>query len=244
MKNFKSRQSKPLKVKKSKVNLYLLYFIILGSFSFLIGQETIQITGKIVNNEGDSIANAQISLLPAACKQCPLDVIETFTSDEQGDFSASLKPKTKYYIFTEEEAPRTYWKAVNFPSGTIRYLSEYKGTPVLIDPNPANDIIDVGDVETTVRYFKTEIDLRRFTVGNSLKDQITRIQTKDYNGRIVSSKRTVSEKYFSDSSKIKLVLPKGAWILDVFSGEEEKEKKVGSVKVIVRSEANIKKTYF
>lgn len=243
MKSSISKQPRLLKTKEFRVNFYLLVLIIVGFSSFSAGQKTIQVRGKIINSKGDNVAKAQIQLLPAECRDCSQDVIEVFMSNENGDFSGWLESKTKYYFFIEEEVPDTYWKAINSPADTIRYLSKYKGTPIFLRQIPENGIFNLGNLTSTIQHFKTEIDLRNFVGNGTLKNQITKIQTKDFKGRTVSNGRNIAEKYFSDSSKIRIVLPRGIWILDVFRGLNGDEK-IGSVKIQIRSETNIKKSYF
>lgn len=219
---------------------FLQAIIILSFSSILNGQERMIITGKVVDDKGNPVNNATVELLPH-CKNCPLDLIEIFLSDENGNFAAFLDSKTKYFLFIEEEKPLTHKNLIMSPSGQIGYLSRYR-TLVYYRKSEA---VNIGNVKPTIQYVKTELDLQKFVgdkaIESSERSRI-RIQTKDYKGKVVSNKSSIEEKFWADSSKIKIALPKGTWILDIFMDEDEKEKKIGSIKLVLESETNVKKS--
>lgn len=203
----------------------LLFFTIIALFCLCSdsnGQKLRKLTGKIT----DTQQKINIFLIPD-CKNCNIDALETYNPDENGGFLIDFYSNTKYRLFLEEEFPESYWAVVNYPQGTITYLPEFKGVPVFYSAKKFT--FNIGTVEPTIKYTKSEIDLSKL-IGKADYSNI-RIQTRDRNGRKVGNKMKPEERFWTDGSKLKVFYPQGKWILDIFIDQNGRDKKVGAVRL-------------
>lgn len=85
-----------------------------GLVEILIGTDTSNTDGRVVNDRGEAFSNAKVALVPDAPQRGRLDLYRNAASDSSGSFRLNNVPPGDYRIFAWEEVEDSAWTDSEF----------------------------------------------------------------------------------------------------------------------------------
>jgi hypothetical protein len=184
-------------------------------------QTITQIRGRAISSKGQFVSKATAMIVYPRCKDCTEDVVEVFETEDDGTFFLNVdgSRSIKVHIFIEEKKPDGYWIPIYSPGFQLAYLPEFRGTP--LDIQQSKNPIVLDSTPLTIKYVKFNLNLPEILgrIKNLTVKEISpiAIQIRHSSGQIVDEKSDIPKEFWEANSKtLKLALPKGVWILDVF----------------------------
>lgn len=225
-------------IQKSFTQSYkiLLFVVLLFSPDLVKSQGNTIIMGKVVSAEGKPVSKATVSIIYPYCKNCTEDIKEVYKTEDDGTFILTVygKNSEKVHIFVEENRPNNFWIPIYAPDSQLSYLPEFRGSSLNIK-KPKNSVF-IGSIPLTIKYVKFELNIPEILSRpkNLPAQEITliAIQIRHSSGKIVDEKGAVPKEFWNTNSRtLKIALPRGVWILDVFFHDENKIDYMKSIKI-------------
>jgi hypothetical protein len=196
----------------------LLPILILGFVSAVSAQQPTLIAGRAVDEQGEPIANALITIDYPACANCIDKILPSARSLPDGVFFIEWSGTSfnRVKLFAEGSVPQDFWSPISgAPFYGLSHVRLFRGIP-LHRPR-RNSRIDLGNVTVKIRYNKRPIDLGHLFGGKFVpaRDSASALNfvLRDAAGHIIYDGSLPDAAYDRTFSKLNLALPRGKWIL-------------------------------
>lgn len=219
--------------------LCMLFLMVLTSMliSEINGQDSISVAGIVVDDEGNPVRDALVSMLYPPCKVCIDHIIPGYKTGEEGVFfldGENIKAK-KVRIFIEETVPDGLWNPI-FPADlTLERFPEFRG--IVVKSPKSGGTIQLGEVSPHVKYRPVSIDLLKlFKVDKDFLTKSSSLRLSvEYKGVRVANDLLIDERDIDKTeNKVNFALPKGKWKL-LFEISNRNQRKVSKVSVDLES---------
>lgn len=201
---------------KLAIVIYLVMIMAVGN-SF--GQKHIVVKGRVINEKGSPLKGASVCIIVPPCKKCLDQLVPCLKTENEGIFQLdSLIPKGvwKAIVYVEEKQPDGYKSLIYDPSFQLRNNEKYGGAEIKLSKNER--IIDVKDIQPNIKFTTFTIEIPKYFItkdkSQGIYDNLT-FQVKNIDGSNITKKQHVDRNYWTESGSVKLVLPRGKWILDI-----------------------------
>ncbi|HEX8368000.1 MAG TPA: hypothetical protein VF604_05620 [Pyrinomonadaceae bacterium] len=215
-------------MKKLHVHLGLFFlFISIISPDYAKAQKavSISVSGRVVSERGEPVANALASLLYPPCKDCIDHIIPAYKTGKEGVFFLSGNfIGLRYITVFIEEVPEVFWNPIFPASLKLTSLPAYRGIKIKIPPS---GIIRLGEVTPTIKYAKVSVNLlKEFGSENNLlsTNVLDTLKLTVKRGKQTIVKDIAIPPQALNNSIVNLALPKGNWKL-LFTISERGSKK-------------------
>jgi hypothetical protein len=188
--------------------------------------QTTAYSGVVVDELGKPLAGSLVQLIPE-CGNCPIDVIESNLTDQDGRFRLFGENNKRYRVFVEQMRPAGYWLPIHMPEWQLNRIIEYRGIPVGFNGLGQSDL---GKIFPTIRYLKAEIEVSHMKARVEEFSGLE-IQTRDSFGRQIGKRRNVPKEFWFPEGRLKVALPKGTWVLELFVRKKGEVSSLGSVRI-------------
>jgi len=210
----------------SKVRFrYVIWvLIILMAFAGSVAQnKTVSISGRAIDECGNPIPNAQVSLYYPPCRDCIDHIIPTSESLSDGVFfiDAENISGDGLKLYLREKIPTGFWSPFeHIPYENLPSIPELSGVTVDI-PQKEQSVIHVGlgDVVVKTRFSKVVVDLPNLLgdqyVPNKEVMSLLKITLKDENSKIIYQGGLPKAAFDSTYTFVNFVLVKGKWKIEI-----------------------------
>ena len=233
------------KMKKTKLLQFPLVIVFTLIFSGnLIAQNSFSIQGQVVDDEGNGISEAFITLEIPPCKVCFDDILLTVDTAEDGYFFFSVHDlfkdknikQVKMSIGTYSST-KGLWNPLIPVDSTLKDFPEFQ--LISIKYPESGQIIDLGKISPNSNYKAVSINLSKlfdFENNGYSENRPLKVSIK-YKGVKVRHNLIIPEKFFdTEKGMLNLTMPTGKWEL-LF--ETNKNSESGKVIVDVNNKTRI-----
>lgn len=208
----------------------LIPFVFISSFASH-GQDNARISGRVVDEFGKPVRNAQVLLLSEPCDSCTDHIDPSVLTNEDGVFFfLDTFGIEKARLFVVSEVPKGIWLPIISSSLISSGNPRFRGISLNLS---RAEYLNLGDIEPTVEYRIATLNLRQVfstDVSNYRcgRDRMA-LEIRDDIGRLTIT-NDVPLSAVEGVCHVKLALPVGTWLLK-FSINTDKGTLAGSTKL-------------
>lgn len=196
------------------------------------GQNTFSVAGIVVDDEGNPLENAAVSMHFPPCDTCFDHIIPSNKTGKDGFFSFDVVLDLQQVeLVIAGPVPDGLWTP-----GSTTGLSDFQG--IKLNPSIPGEFVELVRVLPHIQFKAVSIDLLKlFNVDEvSLGNNSLLTISIDYKGEKIVDDLWVHERAIDKrNNKVNFALPKGKWEV-IFEISNKNRKRVGSVLVDLESE--------
>jgi hypothetical protein len=226
-------------MENNSLNLVLLIIVsfLLGTQMSFAQQSTVGVTGRVVNERGEPVSGATVTLYYPPCRHCTDHILPDTYSLPDGLFYIrhSTRSLKGLKLFIAEPIPRGFFSPFHgAPFDGLSHFEQFRGIPVR--PTKRRMRVDLGDVLLRIRYSKITLELSR-VLGKSFRafqdSGSLHMVLRDDRKRVAYDDLLPGPAFDSQLSSLNLALIRGRWTMEFSVGDKRSGARIPPVTVNV-----------